>query len=108
MNGSSTSSTYPRTQRFNVHAALSDLPRIKPEGERLPPLFDSTKAERLEEEAARLRKMIDDKAGERRRSLREWERLDTAVRAAGERSEVVEDELRGLTGEGLGMGGVAF
>lgn len=88
-------------------AALSDLPKIKPDGERLPPLFDTAKAERLEEEAARLRKVIDDRAGERRRSMREWERLETGVRAAGERSEVVERELRGVNGEGLG-GGVAF
>lgn len=120
----STSTTYPRSQRFNnptgggpqtpsaptassIH--LADLPAIKPGGERLPPLQDMSKADRLEEEAARLRKAIDEKQERKRAGLREWERLERESKMAGLRTELAEEGLRALSGEGegIGVGGVA-
>lgn len=96
----STSTTYPRTKRFD--AALADLPSIRDGGERLPPLHDTAKADRLEEEAARLRKLIDDKEQAKRAGLREWARSEREVATAGLRSELAEEGLRRLNGEGSG------
>lgn len=108
----STSTTYPRTQRFNVPAAsvhLADLPVIKPGGERISPLHDMSKAERLEEEAARLRKMIDEKQEQKRQSLREYETLDRQTKTAALRTDLAEENLRKMSEDtsGLGVGGVA-
>lgn len=99
---SSSSKTYPLTRRFNVDAALASLPAIKPGGEALPPLVDGGKAARLEDEAARLRKLIDEKRGASRRAMREWEVLERGSQLAEERTRIVEDEVRGLVGESSG------
>jgi len=96
----STSTTYPRTQRFNN--ILNELPQVKEGGERLPPLHDSSKAERLEEEAARLRKLIDEKEARKRQGLRDWDRLEREAGTAVLKSELAEEHLRELTGEGEG------
>lgn len=98
----STSTTYPRTKRFDSHTALADLPTLKEGGERLAPLHDTTKADKLEEEAARLRKMIDDREQARRAGLREWGHSEREVGTAGLRSELAEEGLRRLNGEGSG------
>lgn len=94
--GNSTSRTVPQTVRFDVKAALSDLPKVKEGGERLPPLYDTTKSERLEEEAARLRKEIDQKDSKLRRQLRELDTLEREQEEAQLRSELAEERLKDL------------
>ena len=88
-----------------MNGALSDLPKIKDHGERLPPLYDGSKAEKLEEEAARLRRMIDDKDGKKRQLSREWDAIDRERQEAELRGNLAEERLGELVGEG---GGVAF
>lgn len=89
--------TTPRTQRFNTH--LADLPKIKDGGEKLPLPYDTGKADKLEEEAAKIRKMIDEKESKKRQGLREWENLEREASTAALRSELAEDHLRSLNGE---------
>ena len=101
----STSTTYPRTQRFRDH--LADLPTIVPGGERQPEPVDTTKIEKLEDEAQRLRDLISEKQTNKRQGLREWEKLEREGEAARLRSELAEESLRGLNGE-TEMGGPAF
>lgn len=95
--GSSTSLTTPRTQRFNQH--LADLPKLKEGGEKLPLPYDTTKADKLEEEAAKLRKMIDEKEVKKRQGLREWERLEREASTTALRSELADEHLKALSGE---------
>ena len=101
----STSTTYPRTQRFRDH--LADLPAIIPGGERQAESFDTSKIEKLEDEAQRLRELISEKQASKRQGLREWEKLEREGDAARLRSELAEESLRGLNGEAE-MGGPAF
>ena len=93
--------------RFDVNGALADLPKIKEHGERLPPLYDGAKAEKLEEEAAKLRKLIDERDAKKRGQLREWDHLERERGEAELRGNLAEERLGELTGEGLGAG-VAF
>lgn len=95
--GSSTSLTTPRTQRFNT--ALQDVAKIKEGGEKLPSLHDTSKADRLEEEAARLRKLIDDKESKKRQGLREWDRLEREMANSALRTEIAEEQLKSMNGE---------
>ena len=103
----STSMTYPRTQRFNQTTpssrALADLPKPKEGGEKLPELWESSKADKLEEDAAKLRKMIDDREIKKRETLRDWDRLERETDTAGLRSELAEQQLRELNGDHEGM-----
>lgn len=87
------------TQRFNVQSQLSDLGQVKEGGERLPPLYDSSKAERLEEEAARLRKMIDDREASKRAAMRDWDKTQVEVKASKYRTDLAEEHARELAGE---------
>jgi len=96
----STTTTYPQTKRFA--SALADLATLKDGGERLPPLHDTARADKLEEEAARLRKLIDDKEQIKRAGLREWANVEREAGTAGLRSELAEEGLRRLNGEGSG------
>ncbi len=79
------------------------MPQIKEGGEKLPPLHETGKADKLEEEAARLRKMIDEKEAKKRQGLREWERLEREAGTAALKSELAEEHLRQLNGESEGM-----
>ena len=103
----STSTTYPRTQRFNTQ--LGDVAQIKSGGQRAPPLVDQSKADKLEEEAARLRKMIDDKQQKKRVALKDWEKLEGDVKIAALRSDLADEHLRALSGESSdGLAAAAF
>lgn len=82
----------PRDQ--NPH--LSDLPRILDGGRPAPPLVDTSRLDKLEEEAERLRRTIEDKTARKRRGVREWERLERESETAGFRAELAEEGLRGL------------
>ncbi|KAF2205423.1 hypothetical protein GQ43DRAFT_16206 [Delitschia confertaspora ATCC 74209] len=101
----STSTTYPRTLRFTNH--LADLPKEIPGGQKLPELYDRSKIDRLEEEARKLREVIDAKEAQKRQSLREWDNLEREANNAALRADLAEQQLRALNGEGE-TGGAAF
>jgi len=101
----SSSTTYPRTQRFTDH--LSDLPRVVPGGQKYPDPVDRSKATKLEEEAARLREQIVEMEARKRQGLREWDKLERESEKAALRSEMADNHLRELNGEG-DLGGAAF
>ena len=122
----STATTYPRTQRFapsgqplpdesprtgtptgprasrtseRVHPALADLPKAIEGGQKAEPLVDRAKLDRLQEEAEKLRRQIEEKEAKKRRGLREWERLGRETEAAALRSQLAEEALRSVSGE---------
>ena len=101
----STSTTYPRTQRFGGH--LDNLPKEIPGGQKLPELFDTSKILKLEEEARKLREQIEAKEQAKRASLREYEALGREADNAALRSELAEEQLITLSAEGE-VGGAAF
>lgn len=100
----STSTTYPRTQRFRDH--LSDLPKEIPGGQRAPDLYDNAKIARLEEEARKLREIIEQKEAAKRKSLKEWDGLEREATNAALRSDLAEQQLRSLNDSEVG--GAAF
>jgi hypothetical protein len=89
--GNGSSATYPRTQRF-----LADLPTLVPGGRKMQTqaLPNAAKVKRLEEEAERLRKIIEDKEKEKRAVVGEWERLENESEVARLRTELAEEGLR--------------
>ncbi|KAF2016608.1 hypothetical protein BU24DRAFT_409697 [Aaosphaeria arxii CBS 175.79] len=101
----STSTTYPRTQRFRDH--LSDLPKEIPGGQKAPDLYDHSKINKLEDEARRLREMIEAKEAIKRQRLKEWDGLEKDANNAALRADLAEQQLRSLNGEGE-VGGAAF
>ena len=70
-------------------------------------MYDTSKADKLEEEAAKIRKMIDERESKKRQGLREWENLERETGTAALRSELAEEHLRSLNGED-GVGTAAF
>ena len=101
----STSTTYPRTQRFRDH--LADLPATVPGGQKAPELIDKSKIAKLEEEARKLRELIEAKQAKKRQGIREWEVLEREGNNATLRADLAEQQLRSLNGEGE-VGGAAF
>lgn len=110
----STSTTYPRTQRFSQgqplsapsksshpseHPALSGMPDFIEGGKLEEKPYDDTRLRKLEEEAERLRKVIEEKQQRKRQSVREWDRLERESSTAGLRSELAEGSLKGLGGD---------
>jgi hypothetical protein len=61
-----------------------------------------SKLTRLQEEAEKLRKEIDEREARKRKSLREWDKMTRDVNAAGVRSQLAEDALRSVAGEAEG------
>jgi hypothetical protein len=84
--------------RFRDH--LADLPKEVPGGQKAPEVYDKSKLLKLEEEARRLRELIDKKEDEKRHKLREWDGLERDAKAAQIRVELAETSLRDLEGEG--------
>ncbi|KAL8679116.1 MAG: hypothetical protein Q9186_004561 [Xanthomendoza sp. 1 TL-2023] len=102
----SSSTTYPRTQRFN-HPALASLPQPVPGGKINTGGVDPAAEKRLmeiEEQKRKLLEAIDEKQAGKRKALREWERGEKEVGRDGLRSELAERGLEGLTGEAGGVG----
>lgn len=100
----SSSTTYPRTQRFNH---LASVPAIKDGGEALPSLIDPAAKKRLlelEEGKKKLMEQIEEKQRDKRKNLREWESLERESRRDGLRSELAETALEEMSGEGIGSG----
>lgn len=107
----SSSTTYPRTQRFNTtnnttnHLAV--MPVIIPGGEALPSVIDPAAKKRLtelEEGRKKLLELIEEKQEEKRRGLRKWESKKREGRRDGLRSELAEGALEAMSGEGAGAG----
>jgi len=103
----SSSTTYPRTQRFAANH-LASIPAIVPGGKALPSADPAAekKIRQLEEDAKKMRDQIEEKQREKRAGLREWETRERESRREGLRSELAESQLEGLSGEVLG--GTAF
>lgn len=72
----------------------------------MPDPYDNTKITKLEEEAERLRRMIDEKQAKKRQGLRDWDKLAREAAREGLRSELAESSLASLNGEP--SGGAAF
>ncbi|KAI9863831.1 MAG: hypothetical protein M1813_003483 [Trichoglossum hirsutum] len=107
----STSTTYPRTQRFNPH--LSALPSIVPGGKLFPPNSSggdpaiSERLSKLQQEQQKIEKELAEKLEKKRKSVRQWERLDRESAREGLKGELAEKQVRMMAGEG-GLGGAAF
>ncbi|KAL8838033.1 MAG: hypothetical protein Q9170_002314 [Blastenia crenularia] len=101
----SSSTTYPRTQRFNTHTA--DLPRPVPGGKinntGVDPSIEK-RIQELEEQKRKLLEAVDEKQAGKRKALREWARGEQEVKRDMLRSELAEGSLEALTGEGGGVG----
>ena len=82
-----------------IHPAMSSLPKVVDGGQRAEPLIDETKLGRLQDEAERLRRQIEERELKKRKGLREWDRLSREVEIAGLRSELAEQSVRELNGE---------
>ena len=65
----------------------------------MDPIVDRTKLDKLQEEAEKLRKVIDEKEARKRKSLREWEALGRETKMAGMRTGLAEEGLRLVSGE---------
>ena len=83
------------------------MPAILPGGEALPSVLDTAPKRRLaelEEAKRKLQDQIDEKQREKRRGLREWDSKERESRRDGLRSELAEEALEALSGEGAGTG----
>ncbi|KAI1920127.1 hypothetical protein LOZ66_000431 [Ophidiomyces ophidiicola] len=106
--GSSSSTTYPRTQRFTNH--LSGLPNIVPGGKLLPSNLDPAYEKRiaqLEADKERLLEQIAEKQKAKRTSLREWDKLARDGSTGALRSELADGQLQRMA-EGDDISGAAF
>ncbi|MCJ1244288.1 hypothetical protein MMC30_001486, partial [Trapelia coarctata] len=101
----SSSTTYPRTQRFNTH--LASVPAIVDGGKKMPSGLDAASEKRLqqlEEDKRKLMEVIEEKQRIKRQGLREWDRAERESAREGLRSELAEGCLGKLSGEGVGGG----
>jgi hypothetical protein len=99
----STSTTYPRTQRFNLPLALSTTEKIVPGGKLLPSgltLEQEKKMRQLEADAERIRQDIAEKQASKREAVNEWEVRERESAREGLRAELAEEGLRGLERDG--------
>jgi hypothetical protein len=83
--------------RFRDH--LSDLPKEIPGGQKAPEMYDKSKILKLEEEARKLREMIDKREDAKRQKLREWDGLERESETAQLRVDLAESSLRSINGE---------
>ena len=86
-----------------MHPAIADLPKIVDGGQKAESLVDNTRLTKLQEEAEKLRKIIEEKEAKKRKGLRDWDRMGREVEVAGLRSELAEQAVRGLNGEAEGQ-----
>jgi hypothetical protein len=71
-----------------------------PGGQKLPEVFDKSKLLKLEEDARKLRELIEKREDQKRPTLREWDTMERDSAAAHLRVELAETSLRELNGEG--------
>lgn len=115
---SSSSTTYPRTQRFNVPAPtstaqthLATLEKIIPGGKKLPsglPTEQERRMKLLEAEAEKMREAIKEKQKLKRESLTDWEVRERESEREALRSELAEGALNKLLEGDEGLSGAAF
>lgn len=84
--------------RFRDH--LSDLPKEVPGGQKAPEVYEKSRLLKLEEDARKLRELIDKKEDEKRQKLREWDSLERDANNAQLRVELADTSLRELDGGG--------
>lgn len=70
-------------------------------------MYDKSKILKLEDEARKLREMIEQKEAAKRQHLKEWDTLERDANNAALRAELAEQQLRSLNGESE-VGGAAF
>nr|POF17704.1 hypothetical protein CFP56_13116 [Quercus suber] len=87
------------TQQPQVHPAIAELPKVIAGGQKGEPLVDLSRLNKLQEEAEKLRKQIEERQARQRKGLREWDRLARDTEVAGLRSELAEQSVRQLNGE---------
>lgn len=109
---SSSSSTFPRTQRFNtVQQHLATTEKIIPGGKLLPsglPPDQDKRIKMLEAEAERMRKEITEKQRTKREVMSEWETRERESDRERLRSELAEAHLQQLVESDEGIGRAAF
>ncbi|GIZ36983.1 hypothetical protein CKM354_000044700 [Cercospora kikuchii] len=93
--------TAPAANR--VHPAIAELPKIIEGGQRAESIVDRSKLKKLEEEAEKLRRQLEEKELRNRRSMRDWDKGQRELEVAGLRSELAEQALRTLNGESEGQ-----
>ena len=94
----STSTTYPRTQRFNP--VLSGIGTIVEGGRKQPSLMDTEhekKLQQLEDDKRKLEAAIDEKQRKKRSDLRDWDKLEREAKSSQLRSELAEGHLERLS-----------
>ena len=105
----SSSTTYPRTQRFSQYLPDS-TPSIVLGGKLAPSGMDAGAERRLaqlEEDKRKLLEQIEEKQKAKRAGLREWDKTERETKREGLKSELAEGHLERITGEGV-MTGAAF
>ncbi|KAI9730512.1 MAG: hypothetical protein M1834_005753 [Cirrosporium novae-zelandiae] len=105
-----TSTTYPRTQRFNTGPNhLSGLSVAIPGGKALPSLVpqNEKRIAQLEAEAEKIRAAIEEKQKGLRQGMKEWDQLERESARDALRSQLAEEHLERLTSDG-GMGPTTF
>lgn len=109
---SSSSTTYPRTQRFNtVQQHLTTIEKIVPGGKVLPsglPPDQEKRIKALEAEAERMRTEIAEKQKTKREVLNEWDVRERESERESLRSELAEAHLQQLMEGEDGIGRAAF
>ncbi|KAI9673309.1 MAG: hypothetical protein M1829_004075 [Trizodia sp. TS-e1964] len=104
----STSTTYPRTQRFSTH--LASLPAIVPGGKLLPSSIDRSvqeKLAKLEAEQKKLEQDLAEKIAKKRQGLRTWDKLSRESSRENLRGDLAEQQARSIVGD-AGSSGPAF
>lgn len=100
----STSTTYPRTQRFNAGAHLSGVPSVVEGGKKQPSLMDpehEKKLQQLEEDKKKLEAAIMEKQRKKRSDLRTWDKLEREAKSSQLRSDLAEEGLSATGGTNL-------
>ena len=109
---SSSSTTYPRTQRFNtLQQHLTTNEKIIPGGKLLPsglPVDQEKRIKNLEAEAERMRNEIAEKQKIKREVLNEWEVRERESEREALRSDLAEQHLQQLMEGEDGIGRAAF
>ena len=111
----SSSTTYPRTQRFNAapttQSYLTTTEKLLPQGKLLPsglPPDQEKRIKLLEAEAERMRAEIAEKQRAKREVLNEWEVRERESEREALRSGLAESHLQALVEGDNGVGRAAF
>lgn len=70
-------------------------------------MYDKSKILKLEDEARKLRQLIEEKEALRRPIIKDWDRAEMESNNAALRADLAEQHLQSLNGDGE-LGGAAF